>query len=180
MGSLVPGWDANTGVPRDLMPDSDIDKEPQPEGYFARLRSHRHTSGGPEDDAAASSLARVSAPQYLSRSHPKQAAVQRSSTLTQPVRQGLGGPQKYQFTDWSEELSTLRKGSLGRSSLNAHEEMHAHGHEGGAAWWRALEVGQLNEHPDAALNDTHGSQHSTFVPQFTQSKKLDFGDSGSK
>ncbi|GIL42804.1 hypothetical protein Vafri_179 [Volvox africanus] len=84
MGSLVPGWDASIGVPRDLMPDSDIDKEPQPEGYFARLRSHRHSPGGPEGDAAASSLARVSAPQYLPRSDPKKTSVPRSSTLPHP------------------------------------------------------------------------------------------------
>ncbi|EFJ52105.1 hypothetical protein VOLCADRAFT_86925 [Volvox carteri f. nagariensis] len=151
MGSLVPGWDADIGVPR--------------------------------DEAAVHPLGRISAPQSVAKGNTKQALVQRSSTLTHTGSRGAAAPHKYQFTDWSEELTSLRKGGshLGRSSLGAHEHAHETGREEASAWWRALEVGQLNEHPDAVPSSaTHGVQHATFMPQFTQSKQLDFGDSGSK
>ncbi|GLC44391.1 hypothetical protein PLESTB_000474700 [Pleodorina starrii] len=187
MGSLVPGWDADLGVPRDLVPDNgliDIDKEPQPIGYFEKLRSHRHGADVSGDQAGppaspSRGLARVSAPQYLARSASKQAPVPRANTLSHGV--SGSGPQKYQLTDWSSELTTLRSSGLARSSLgSSHEGSREHVQEGGP-WWRSLEVGHLNEHPDAASNFVHDTQRSTFVPQFTtQSSKLDFGDEGDK
>ncbi|KAG2499964.1 hypothetical protein HYH03_002249 [Edaphochlamys debaryana] len=202
MGSLMPGWDTAPGVPQAMRDDFD---KPQEEGYFARLRSHRASGGGgPFEAAGTQSLSRNSAPLHDLGSGtglphavtmPRQigagggaggaaklgtaSSMPRPGAMASPPHHNNPlAPHKYHFTDWTEELSSLRKPGAKPGSLGHATELH-HGSPGphdkhSAAWWRALEVGHLNEQPDTqAEADRHTS---SYVPQFKPSTKLDFGE----
>ncbi|GFR41051.1 hypothetical protein Agub_g1694 [Astrephomene gubernaculifera] len=196
MGSLVPGWDADFVVPRELQPDdNDIDKEPEREGYFARLRSHRHTHGG-DAERELSSLSRISAPATL-RAQPFPPSPSATATATarkgSPALRGTASPGSVQRRtttqiDWSEELSSLRKAVPRRATqaVPQHEEgraLKASSSERprhGATWWRDLEVGHLNERPDPqdAVDNGQSTVHRrlSYVPQFVSTHELDFGE----
>ncbi|KXZ56828.1 hypothetical protein GPECTOR_1g747 [Gonium pectorale] len=111
----------------------------------------------------------------------------KSHPETGPARHRLPhheAPHKYTFTDWTEELTTLRSSLPHRSSSQGgHDDKHGSpgADKHGPAWWRALEVGHLNEQPDTeAAEQGAGAHHSTFVPQVLpqQRQQLDFGDRG--
>ncbi|KAG2450245.1 hypothetical protein HYH02_000342 [Chlamydomonas schloesseri] len=225
--ALLPGWDAEPSIPRGVIDDENADLPHEPEGYFAKLRSHRHSGGGGAGDSHGPALSRGSAPlQHVPRSATMSAAAAAAAIgvkgMPQPPHHpagvtrtcsmpygspgshaaanagGLLQPHKYQFTDWANELSSLGGGK--------HPQHHAKGgthaeaqHSGdkhhGAAWWRALEAGQLNELPEseaaaagargkhgggqAAEHGRAGAHVSSFVPQFTNKQQLDFGSVGS-
>ncbi|KAG2442619.1 hypothetical protein HXX76_002704 [Chlamydomonas incerta] len=218
--ALLPGWDADPVIPRGVIDDENADVPQAPEGYFARLRSHRTSGGGGggAGDSHGAPLSRVSAPVHVARSATMSAAaaaaaigakgmphVSRTSSMPygSPGAQaaansgGLLHPHKYQFTDWANELATLGGGKHAPAAHGgAHAPAEAH-HSGdkhtGAAWWRALETGSLNELPEsestarakpgaaggrAEEHGRAGAHASSFVPQFTNKQQLDFGAVG--
>ncbi|PNH05865.1 hypothetical protein TSOC_007846 [Tetrabaena socialis] len=177
MGSLVPGWDANhIDVPRGMGPDRDDDESnKEPQGYFSRLKSHRigtGAGGAAPLDVPAPSLGRTS----LSRA--SASATMKSASMPRTGAHGADSQHKYKFTDWSEELTTLK----GKEKHVPPKDVQGdqHGHEVGsldrrsADWWRALEVGHLNEHPTEDPDDNrklHAA--SSFVPQMPLLRKLE-------
>ncbi|PNW85299.1 hypothetical protein CHLRE_03g179941v5 [Chlamydomonas reinhardtii] len=211
--ALLPGWDSDAVIPRGVIDDEKADLPQEPKGYFARLSSHRTSGGGGAGagDAHGPSLSRASAPVHVARSATMSAAAAAaaigtkgmpppmSRTSSMPygspgshaaASAGLLQPHKYQVTDWASELATLGGGKHPPAKGGAPAEPHQGGgkHHAGA-WWRALEIGQLNERPElepagggkhgAAGEHAAGAHASSFMPQLLPNKqKLDFGAGG--
>lgn len=195
MGSLVAGWDAERlGVPPKELQEHPDTFEQESAGYFARLRQKQlgrrsqdlHHATSPTPAAEHPPLRRVSAP-YADHPFPIAADTQHNVVGSPPLgssvpsaygriasmpSKGAGAARAPPQVDWAKELTSLKSNKLGpiKSSSMKADRQHEEEAKGHYTWWKKLEAGALNQHPDLPEDLAHARSGGSFIPQFGLSK----------